>query len=63
VAAIKALPANAVAIAVSHSNTVGPIIKGLGDGSIAAIGDTEFDRLLALFIPPDGHETLLQLRY
>jgi phosphohistidine phosphatase SixA len=63
VAAIKALPADAVAVAVSHSNTVGPIIEGLGGGSIAAIGDTEFDRLLALLIPSDGHETLLQLRY
>ncbi|MGO4841984.1 histidine phosphatase family protein, partial [Rhizobiaceae sp. 2RAB30] len=34
VAAAAALPATAVAVAVSHSNTVGPIIEGLGGGII-----------------------------
>jgi phosphohistidine phosphatase SixA len=63
VAAIKALPADTVAIAVSHSNTVGPIAEALGGASIDAIGDTEFDKLLVLFISPDGHKILLQLRY
>ena len=45
VAAISALPAAAVAIVVSHSNTVGPIIAGLGGGAIASIAETEFDKL------------------
>ena len=63
VAAIAALPATAVAIAVSHSNTVGPIIEGLGGGIIAPIGEAEFDRLFVLFIPPNDKKTLLQLRY
>ena len=63
VAAAAALPATAVAIAVSHSNTVGPIIEGLGGGSIAPIGEAEFDRLFVLFIPPIDKKTLLQLRY
>jgi phosphohistidine phosphatase SixA len=63
VAAIKALPPDTIAVAVSHSNTVGSIVEGLGGGRIDAIGDTEFDRLLVLFIPPNGRETLLQLHY
>ncbi|RJT24191.1 histidine phosphatase family protein [Mesorhizobium waimense] len=63
VAAIQALPSDTIAVAVSHSDTVGPIVEGLGGGGTDAIGDTEFDRLLVLFIPPDGRKTLLQLRY
>ena len=63
VAAASALPAAAVAIVVSHSNTVGPIIEGLGGGIIARIGEAEFDRLFVLFIPPNDNNTLLQLRY
>jgi phosphohistidine phosphatase SixA len=63
VAAAMALPAEAVAVAVSHSNTVGPIIEGLGGGAIAPIGEAEFDRLFVLFIPPGGNKTLLRLRY
>jgi phosphohistidine phosphatase SixA len=63
VAAAAALPATAVAIAVGHSNTVGPIIEGLDGGIIAPIGEAEFDRLFVLFIPPNDKKTLLQLRY
>lgn len=63
VAAAAALPATAVAVAVSHSNTVGPIIQGLGGGVIAPIGDAEFDRLFICFIPPNGNKALLRLRY
>ncbi|CCE98516.1 conserved hypothetical protein (plasmid) [Sinorhizobium fredii HH103] len=63
VAAAAALPATAVAVVVSHSNTVGPIIQGLGGGVIAPIGEAEFDRLFVLIIPPNGDKALLQLRY
>ncbi|WP_353830864.1 histidine phosphatase family protein [Mesorhizobium sp.] len=63
VAAADTLPATAVAVAVGHSNTVGPIIQGLGGGVIAPIGEAEFDRLFVFFIPPNGNKTLLQLRY
>jgi phosphohistidine phosphatase SixA len=62
VAAIAALPADAVAVAVSHSNTVGPIIKKLGGGTIAAIGDSEFDKLF-LLIAAHGGKSLVELRY
>ena len=63
VAAIAALPTTAVAIVVSHSNTVGPIIEGLCGDVIAQIDDSEFDRLFILVISPSGSKTLLPLRY
>ena len=47
----------------TYSNTVGPIIEGLGGGTVAPIGDAEFDRLFVLVAPPNGDKTLLQLRY
>ena len=62
-AAIKAQPAATVAVAVSHSDTVGLIIEALGGGSIPPIAGNEFDKLFILFGPADGHVTLLQLRY
>jgi phosphohistidine phosphatase SixA len=63
VQAVKSLSAETVAAVVSHSNTVGPIIEGLGAGSIGPIGDTEFDKLFVVFIAPNGAATLLRLRY
>src|SRR3954453_8056136 len=44
VAALKQLPDSAVAIVVSHSSTIGPIIKNLGGSSIFPIADNEFDK-------------------
>src|SRR4051812_10387022 len=49
VAALKQLPDSAVAIVVSHSNTIGPIIKNLGGCSIFPLADNEFDKLFVLF--------------
>ncbi|TBB15610.1 histidine phosphatase family protein (plasmid) [Rhizobium ruizarguesonis] len=63
IAAAAALSSPAIAIAVSHSNTVGPIVQGLGGGGIAPIGESEFDRLYVLVDPRNGTKTLLQLRY
>jgi phosphohistidine phosphatase SixA len=63
VAALRQLPASTVAAAVSHSNTVGPIIEALGGESIAPILENEFDKLFVLFGTPDGPKTLLRLRY
>jgi phosphohistidine phosphatase SixA len=63
VTAIDALPADTVAIVVGHSNTVGPIILGLGGGDIAPIADSEFDKLFILCGPPGGRKTKLLLRY
>jgi phosphohistidine phosphatase SixA len=63
VQAVKALPAAAIVAVVSHSNTVGPIVEGLGGPPIGPIGDDEFDKLFVLFIDPAGSATLLRLRY
>lgn len=63
VAAIKALPSDTVAVAVSHSNTVRQIIEGLGGGSDAKIAETEFDKLFLLVRCADGQNTLLRLHY
>ena len=46
--AIKALPSDKVVVVVSHSNTVGSIVEGLGGKPGAPIGDNEFDRLFIL---------------
>lgn len=63
VAKIEALPANAVVAVVSHSNTVGPILEGLGSGHVAPIKDTEFDKLFVLSIGPQGSSALAMMRY
>jgi phosphohistidine phosphatase SixA len=63
IAAIEVMPDTTVAVVVSHSNTVGPIIEGLGGGSIAPIQESEFDKLFILFRPMGCSKTLLQLRY
>ena len=61
--AIKALPADAVSVVVGHSNTIGPIIDGLGGGTIAPIGETEFDKLFIVCRPATGDVTRIELRY
>ena len=63
VAAIEALPAAAVAVVVSHSDTVGRIITGLGGDEIEPIAEGEFDNLFLLFRPADGPRNLVRLRY
>lgn len=59
---VKAQPAGAVVAVVSHSNTVGPILEGLG-GRNVPIGDNEFDKLFVLFRSPTGPASLTMLRY
>ena len=66
VAAIEALPADAVAAVVGHTNTIPEIIKrlaGSGDRSEVTIAEHEFDKLFALFIGPGRFVNLLELRY
>jgi phosphohistidine phosphatase SixA len=60
---IKALPTSTVVAVVSHSNTVGPILEGLGSGPVGTIEATEFDKLFVLFVGVQGPPTLLMLRY
>jgi phosphohistidine phosphatase SixA len=59
---VKAQPAAAVVAVVSHSNTVGPILKGLG-GPNPPIGDNEFDKLFVLFRSSTGPAGVTMLRY
>jgi broad specificity phosphatase PhoE len=61
--AVKALPPNATAAIVSHSNTIRPIIKGLTNQVIGKIEDHEFDKLFVLSIPVSGAATITLLRY
>jgi phosphohistidine phosphatase SixA len=61
--AVRSRPADAVVAVVGHSNTVGPVVQGLGGGPVGAIGPNEFDKLFVLFIDPTGGVTLLRLRY
>jgi phosphohistidine phosphatase SixA len=60
---IEAVPDEAVAVVVGHSNTVGPILAALGANSQPEIGPDEFDRLFILFRGPGGARRLLSLRY
>ncbi len=46
---------------VGHSNTVPELVKLLGGGVVAPIGDDEFDRLYQLVIEPDGSVTTVLL--
>jgi phosphohistidine phosphatase SixA len=63
IAAVNALPADAVAAVVGHTNTIPEIIEGLGGGGGRKIGEQEFDKLFVLFIDPAGSASLLELRY
>ncbi len=63
VAKVKALPDGTVAAVVGHSNTIGPIVKGLTGLTIDAIADHEFDKLFVLSIPAAGAATVAPMRY
>ena len=43
VAAVESRPADAIVAVVGHSNTVGPIVEGLGGEPVRPIGPNEFD--------------------
>jgi phosphohistidine phosphatase SixA len=59
---VKALPADAVAAVVGHSNTIGPVIEGLTGRSIDAIAEHEFDRLFVVSVAA-GASTVTPMRY
>ena len=63
VQAVRSQPTDAVVAIVGHSDTVEPIIAGLGGGQIGQISTSEFDKLFVLFIGTDGVATLARLRY
>src|SRR5438445_2017080 len=59
----KALPDDAVAAVVGHTNTVGAIIKGLTGRSIDPIGESEFDKLFVVSVPKTGAGSVALTRY
>ena len=63
IAAVKALPADATAAVIGHSDTVGAIIKGLTGQTVGKIEEHEFDKLFVLSIPAAGAATVTLLRY
>ena len=60
---VKALPDNAVAAIVGHSNTIGPIVKGLTGRQIDPIEEHEFDKFFVLSITTAGDATVAPMRY
>ncbi|WP_221030683.1 SixA phosphatase family protein [Actomonas aquatica] len=62
-AAVRALPAEAVVLIVGHSNTVPPLAEKLGAVSVAPMTEAEYDRLLVLTTTVDGAVTVVVSRY
>jgi phosphohistidine phosphatase SixA len=60
---VKALPGDAIAAVVGHSDTVPRIVKGLTGRTIDPIADHEFDKLFVLSVPAAGASTVAPLRY
>ncbi len=60
---LDALPPNANALVVAHSNTVSPIIEALGAQPIGDLPEDEYTRLYALVLSNGQHTRTLQLSY
>jgi phosphohistidine phosphatase SixA len=63
VAAVKLLAADTVVVVVTHSNTVSPIIEGLGGEAVGTLDDAVFDQMFVLTRKPAAKPALLRLRY
>jgi phosphohistidine phosphatase SixA len=60
---VKALPRDAVAAVVGHSDTVGPIIEGLTGVTIGPIKAHEFDKLFVVSVAAGGMSSVALTRY
>jgi phosphohistidine phosphatase SixA len=60
---VKQLAPDRVAVVVTHSNTAGRIIQGLGGEAFGDIEELVFDRLFVLSREPPAKPKLLRLRY
>jgi phosphohistidine phosphatase SixA len=60
---IKALPDDAVAAVVGHTNTLGQIIEGLTGRTIRPIAEHEFDKLFVVSRLATGTATVAPMRY
>lgn len=55
--------AERVVLVAGHSNTVPEIVRALGGGDVASIGDAEYDNLYIVHITAAGAATTLRLHY
>jgi broad specificity phosphatase PhoE len=62
-AQLRALPKDAVAVVVGHSDTIPAILAGLGAKEKIAIRDDEYGRVFVVVPGADGAATLLELEY
>lgn len=60
---VRALPKDAVAVVVGHSNTIPEILAGLGVKEKIEIRDDEYGRVFIVFPGADGAAGLLELEY
>lgn len=63
VAQVRALPADAVAVVVGHSNTVPEILAALGVTEKVEIRDDEYGRVFVVVPGASGAATMLELEY
>ena len=63
VGAVKLLAADKVVVVITHSNTVSPILEGLGGEAVGELDDALFDQLFVLSRDPAARPALLRLRY
>ena len=62
-AQLRALPKDAVALVVGHSNTLPEILAGLGVKEKVEIRDDEYGRVFVVAPGPDGAVTMRELEY
>ncbi|HYC72740.1 MAG TPA: hypothetical protein VEB66_16130 [Opitutaceae bacterium] len=62
VAALKELPAGAVALVVNHSGNIPALVEQLGAPRPRPVDPEEFDRLIVIARMPDGPATAAELR-
>jgi broad specificity phosphatase PhoE len=62
VARLQALPDEETVLVVGHSNTVPLVVEKLG-GSVPALGDAEYDRMVVVVTKGRGKPAVVTLRY
>jgi broad specificity phosphatase PhoE len=60
---LRGLGENETVLVVGHTNTIPLIAERLGAGPVAAMPDSEYDRLTVLYVLPGGKAHAVTLRY
>jgi phosphohistidine phosphatase SixA len=63
VAALRAGDDGGVAVVIGHSDTVAPVVSGLGGVATITIEEHEFDQLIIVSTAAQGPATVIPLRY